>query len=122
MPCEASVKKKFKFNRELRIQAQDDFQNIFRSAKRVYLPPLVIHYQPNGLANSRLGLSVSKKRLRAATQRNKVKRWLREAFRTRPALSHQFDFVVKLSFHEDKPEFKSVTAALEKLWRKLNVS
>lgn len=51
---------------------------------------------PNNLAHSRLGLIVAGKVVRRAVGRNRVKRLLREVFRTRQQALAGLDLVVRL--------------------------
>ncbi|MFO0952222.1 MAG: ribonuclease P protein component [Isosphaeraceae bacterium] len=69
------------FGRHERITSPDDFRRAFdlkRSASDAFM---VVYGAGNGLTYARLGLSVSRKKVRRATKRNRVKRLLREAFR-----------------------------------------
>ena len=48
-------------------------------------PTLVLYAVENHLGYARLGISVGRKRIRKSTGRNRVKRLIREAFRTHQA-------------------------------------
>jgi len=61
--------------------------------RRVEVPHLVVRWAGNSLAQPRLGLAVSR-RVGNAVVRNRVKRWLREAFRHERASLGGVDVVV----------------------------
>jgi len=64
-----------------RLKKDKEFQIVFREGKKVWIDSiLLIIYKPNDLNYRRLGIIVSKK-IKKATQRNKVKRRVRELFR-----------------------------------------
>ena len=93
------------FPKILHLRRDADFQRVY--AARVYAADdvLVVNGCANGLAHSRLGLSVSRK-VGNAVARNAWKRRIREAFRlTRAELPAGVDFVVRpqreavLDFH-----------------------
>ena len=64
-----------------RLRKDKEFQAVFREGKKLWINSiLLIIYKPNSLNYRRLGIVVSKK-IKKATQRNKVKRWIRELFR-----------------------------------------
>ena len=64
-----------------RIKDPADFRRAFDRKRSVSDDVLIIYGVENGLDFPRLGISVSRKKLRRATARNRVKRIIREAFR-----------------------------------------
>jgi len=73
--------KKEGLSKKERLRKDKEFQAVFREGKKLWINSiLLIIYKPNSLNYRRLGIVVSKK-IKKATQRNKVKRWIRELFR-----------------------------------------
>ena len=64
-----------------RVRHSLDFRRAFDRRRSASDDWLIVYGVENGLDHARLGLSVSKKKVRKAFQRNHVKRLLREAFR-----------------------------------------
>lgn len=73
---------RFRFPKSARLRKSRDFQ--FRPYKRYQSELFRFIYAPQG--QGRLGISLSKKVLRHAIARNRVRRLLREAFRLRPGV------------------------------------
>lgn len=63
----------------LRLKKQADFQKLFKTGKRAFSPSLTLLYRPS--EKMRMGISVGKKHGKSVV-RNRVKRLLREAFRS----------------------------------------
>lgn len=85
----------FRFLPRERIRHPSDFRRAFDRKKPASDDRLIIYASPNGLEHPRLGISVGKKKVRLAVDRNRIKRLLREAFRlAKGELPPGVDFVV----------------------------
>jgi ribonuclease P protein component len=83
-----------KFPRLHRLKSAMEFKQVWRSAKRFSTQYITIYSCPNNLGFSRLGLSISKKHIRNATDRNRIKRVARETFRLNQTRLGNKDMVV----------------------------
>ena len=78
-----------RFPRTARVRAPSDYDRIFKQGRRVALPVLALHWQPQATepeapatpAPACLGLAVSRKVDPHAVGRNRIKRVLRDSFR-----------------------------------------
>ena len=71
----------YKFGRELRLLTPSQFDNVFQNPFRVASPLFTILVKPNQLTQPRIGLTIAKKRVKLAVQRNRIKRCVRNSFR-----------------------------------------
>lgn len=69
-----------RFRSRERIRLEKEFERVIKKGKKASDERLLVYVLPNGLAWSRLGISVSK-RIGNAVQRHYVRRVIREAFR-----------------------------------------
>ena len=79
--------------KEYRVKRSQDFDNIIRKKQSFANRQFVIYYQKNNLDHMRLGISVSKK-LGKAFERNKIKRYVRESFKTRKDFLKNYDIII----------------------------
>lgn len=87
------------FRARHRISHKRDFDAAYRQGIRRVHGALAVYARPNGLPESRLGLSVGK-RVGNAVRRGRVKRMIREAFRLiRPEMPPGYDLVVSVRPH-----------------------
>ncbi|MFT3741319.1 MAG: ribonuclease P protein component [Gammaproteobacteria bacterium] len=83
-----------KFPRSHRLFKALEFKQVWRQAKRCSTPYITIFACPNQLGYPRLGLSIAKRNIRNATDRNRLKRLARETFRHKQALLGGHDIVI----------------------------
>ena len=83
-----------RFLRQYRLLTPQDYQAVFDAACRVSGQHLAMLAKPNQLGYSRIGFIVSKKQVCTAVARNRIKRALRESFRTQQRQFLGLDVVV----------------------------
>ena len=107
------------FPRELRLLTPAHFENVFSNAIPAVSPQLTLLGKVNAHNHPRLGITVSKKRLKHAHERNRVKRLIRESFRLNQQNLPHIDIVVVAKSGLDKMTNQQIFDLLEKLWKKL---
>lgn len=90
---------RYTFRRKHRLSNSLEYQAVYNGKLRKDQWPLTVYGKPNGLNHPRLGLSVSR-RVGNAVTRNRIKRLIREAFRS---MQHDwptgFDIIVVVRPH-----------------------
>jgi ribonuclease P protein component len=104
--------------RRYRLRHHSDFQRVRREGRSYASPLLALAFLQNELEYSRFGFVVSK-RLGKATQRNKIKRRMREAVRRRMAyMKPGFDLVVIGRQPIRQASYAEIEHSLEQLLKK----
>ncbi|NYY74417.1 ribonuclease P protein component [Escherichia coli] len=85
---------KLAFPGELRLLTPSQFTFVFQQPQRAGTPQITILGRLNSLGHPRIGLTVAKKNVRRAHERNRIKRLTRESFRLRQHELPAMDFVV----------------------------
>ncbi|MDR3198344.1 MAG: ribonuclease P protein component [Planctomycetaceae bacterium] len=107
------------FPRTARLHKSPEFKRVFDARCSAANDILIVFAVPNGLEQSRLGLSVSRK-VGNAVIRNRWKRLIREAFRqTRTGFSEAVDVVVIPQRNTAPPTVQAVISSLQKLVNKI---
>ncbi|QIW15280.1 ribonuclease P protein component [Pasteurellaceae bacterium RH1A] len=106
------------FSRELRLLAPVQFKAVFEQPLRASTPQLSLLSRPNQLNHPRLGLTVAKKNLKRAHDRNRIKRIVRESFRQKQHELPAHDFVFLTRPGIGKLDNKTLFETLEKLWQR----
>jgi ribonuclease P protein component len=90
----------------------DDFSSVFSFRKRISADFLVVHYRPNSLALTRVGLAVTKKVANLAVHRNYMRRVLREISRQAAQIPVSMDLVIQVRKKFGRNEFDQVKTEL----------
>ena len=109
---------KLGFSRELRLLAPSQFNFVFQQPFRASLPEISIIARPNTLQHPRLGLTVAKKYVKRANQRNRIKRICRESFRLQQHLLPDYDFIIIARKGIGDIDNALLFKMLDKLWQR----
>ncbi len=113
--------KKYGFSKTVRLRKTAEFQAVWKDGIKMRGEHLLLAVRPNGLKNSRLGISVSKKKMKRAVDRNRFKRLVREAFRLhRSELPESLDYVVVPNRGDVRLRFEEVRNDLLQLGAKIS--
>lgn len=108
------------FPKKLRLLNSHDFKTVFDNAEiKVSNAEILILARPSTLDFPRLGLVIAKKNVRLAVQRNRIKRIIREGFRSQQLTLPSIDIVVLTRKGIDKLDNSTLHENMNKLWLKL---
>lgn len=109
---------KISFSRELRLLTPTNFTFVFKQPlRRAFTLHITILGQLNQLGHPRIGLSIAKKHVKMAHERNRIKRISREIFRQQQHSLPAMDFVVIAKRGIENLDNRALKKELEKLWR-----
>ena len=106
--------------RRYRFARREGFSRILQQRPRTILW-FAVHSQTNMTGHARLGMSVSKRILPAAVQRNIAKRLIRECFRKYARQGISNDVVVRLRKPLDKKDLQVARATLGEILKNILV-
>ncbi len=93
------------------------FSFVFQQPQRASVLYLTILGRLNQLGYPRIGLTVAKKQVKHACERNRIKRLTRESFRLNQHKLPSMDFVFLVKKGVAELDNRTLTETLEKLWR-----
>ena len=102
-----------------RLRLPSEFTQVFRNGARSSDACFVVLACPNDTGTARLGVSVAKKAIAAAVQRNRVKRAARESFRLNRALLPAADIVVQARSQARQRDVAELRRSLDWHWQEL---
>lgn len=105
------------FSRSSRLVSKLDFKFVFDKPRKFFRQHLKILYRNNALSQPRLGIIVSKRVMRLAVDRNRVRRIIRESFRQHMAGIGAFDVVVMVIKVVGKADSKLLRDEIDKVWK-----
>lgn len=110
------------FRRAMRMNSPREFSRVFRLGQRTGGGGLTVITVENAVGYPRLGLAVAKKHLRLASQRNRLKRMIRESFRCNQSKLNGIDIVVLSRADVARREMTQIKSALERHWSTLSAN
>jgi ribonuclease P protein component len=114
---EEENKIKFHLNRELKLLAAENYQNVFSQAQRFGNLSFTVLAKENSLDHARLGLAISKKCARRAIDRNRIKRLFRESFRLNQHTLPCVDIIAMCKASALALDNKEIYTQIETQWR-----
>ncbi|PPI86306.1 ribonuclease P protein component [Candidatus Pantoea edessiphila] len=104
------------FPKKLRLLNSSEFFLVFQESQRVYCPQATIFGRNNKLKYPRIGLTVAKRHIKLAHERNRIKRLIRESFRLNQYKLPLMDFVVVTKKGVSDLDNYALLKKLDKLW------
>ena len=86
-----------KFEKQFRLLSASDFKNLRVGSSSYKKPSLIIYFKKNSFNQTRIGISASKK-VGKSHDRNRIKRIIREYFRTSPFKFYGYDILFVVSW------------------------
>ena len=105
------------FPRSRRLNTSGDFQRVFDDASKSADKYLTVLARANGGQSPRLGLAISKKQIRKASDRNRIKRLIRESFRLSQHSLDGLDFIVMARSATIQASHEALRNSLHKHWK-----
>ena len=99
-----------------------DFDNVFQHGQRSGDRFFTVLFNPNNLNGPRIGFAISKQKVRLAVGRNRLRRLVRESFRSRAASLPSVDLVVLARDATSKAANREIVASLESHWARITTS
>ncbi len=109
-----------RFPKSRRLLNAGDYSRVFENAQaKASHKYLLFLATPNDGPGHRLGLVIAKKNVRLAVQRNRIKRMVREFFRTLPGSEPTMDVVLLARPGIDQLDNAELSSILLRQWQKL---
>ncbi|GGZ38690.1 MULTISPECIES: ribonuclease P protein component [Shewanella] len=111
---------RYTFTRELRLLTPAQFKTVFSNPIKASSAEITLLAVPNEMQHPRLGLTVAKRHVKRANQRNRIKRVIRDSFRLNQHDLPPLDIVVLVRGGVLDMDNEQLRKLVEKLWRKLS--
>ena len=120
-----------KFPKSRRLKSRKIISTLFENGTKIKSYPVLGLWtfveQPEADTEIKVAFSVSKKKFRSAVKRNRIKRVMREAYRTQQHLLPTFPFekdgyiaLMMIYIDSDLPKYSLMVKAVKKIIRKLS--
>ncbi|NVJ51738.1 MAG: ribonuclease P protein component [Gammaproteobacteria bacterium] len=109
----------FAFPRELRLLSKKQYAQVFKSPSRAGNRAFTVLYCKNDCAYPRLGLAIAKKQVKLASDRNTIKRLIREYFRLNRHDLPNVDMVFLVRRDINSLNNDKIRSALKHVWKQV---
>lgn len=107
------------FPKKLRITKPEEFRYLFRTGKKLHTENLVLYIKSNSLGHPRIGISIGRKAAAKSVDRNRIKRLLRESFRTNKTDFNENDIIVVVKNNISQSKMSDVLSEIKSALLKL---
>ncbi|MFP4161440.1 MAG: ribonuclease P protein component [Ectothiorhodospira sp.] len=107
------------FPRSVRLTRATEYQAVFNGGQRIKQHPFTVVCMPTEGDTPRLGLAISKRSLRLATRRQRIKRLVRESFRHHRGGLPPLDVVVMVRQGAVEYTNRDLYQILDRLWSRV---
>ena len=108
------------FDKSCRLLEKADFAKIFNHGQKSHGKYFLLIVTSNNLEHARLGIAVSRKVSTKAVIRNRIKRQIRESFRTNKNILKGLDCVVIARHSAASVEKPVLRSSLDNHWQKIS--
>ncbi|MEI4269792.1 MAG: ribonuclease P protein component [Candidatus Dasytiphilus stammeri] len=112
---------RYKFPKKLRLDNDKKFRDVFRNSKSIFITDITILYRTNFLEYPRVGICISKKVIKRAHERNRIKRLIRESFRLHQNYLRSIDFIIIIKKSLINKNNHSILNILKILWKNFRI-
>ncbi len=109
-----------RLQKRARLLKAAEFNRVFDKALRSSDQYFTVLARPNDLDSPRLGLAISKKKVKLAVTRNRLKRIIRESFRLNQHRLFNADYIVLAGNQASTASNSRLIQSLGKHWEQLN--
>lgn len=86
--------KLYRFTKQYRLRKPEQIKTVFADQARIFTKYFVLYYRHNQENYPRLGIIISKRNVKYAVGRSRIKRQIRETFRLHKAQCGDYDMIV----------------------------
>lgn len=111
---------RYNYPRESRLLTPRHFSHVFEKAIPATSPTITLLARHNDLDHARLGVTIPKKKVKLAVNRNRIKRCIRESFRLNAHSLPNVDIIVIGKHGINDLDNKQLHDHLNSLWKRIS--
>lgn len=108
-----------RFTKSYRLLKSGEYDFVFQHKKKISKEPATLYISVNSLQHARLGLLISKRAIKTAVARNRIKRLVRESFRQHVQQLKAYDIIFVARTCVQYMDNKTIFLELAQMWSQL---